>query len=109
DLWSLIHVWDYIMQPTTFFRREALQEVGYLDENLHWCMDWDLWIKLAKKYKVAYINRVLANSREYAETKTSTGGWKRFREIVSVMRKYGTKKYPPGYFLYGTSTLYTQY
>ncbi len=106
DLWTLIHVWDYIMQPATFFRRDALKQVNYLEENLHWCMDWDLWIKLALKYDVGYINQVFANSREYAETKTSTGGWKRFREIISLMRKYGNKKYPPGWFLYGASTLY---
>jgi glycosyltransferase involved in cell wall biosynthesis len=106
DLWTLIHVWDYIMQPATFFRRDALKQVNYLDENLHWCMDWDLWIKLALRYDVGFINQVFANSREYAETKTSTGGWKRFREIISLMRKYGNKKYPPGWFLYGASTLY---
>jgi glycosyltransferase involved in cell wall biosynthesis len=109
DLWTLIHVWDYILQPTTFFKLDALQEVGYLDVNLHWCMDWDLWIRIALKHRVGYINRVMANSREYADTKTSTGGWKRFDEIVSVMRKYGTMKYPPGYFLYGASTLFTEY
>ncbi len=109
DLWTLIHKWDYIMQPTTFFKREALRKVGYLNESLHWCMDWDLWIKLASEYEVGYIDRVLANSREYEETKTSTGGWKRFREIVSLMRKYGNQKYPPGYFLYGGSTLYTEF
>jgi glycosyltransferase involved in cell wall biosynthesis len=109
DLWTLIYIWDYIMQPTTFFKREALQEVGYLDENLNWCMDWDLWIKIAKRFKVGYMDRVLASSREYADTKTSTGGWKRFREIVAVMRKHGRMKYPPGYFLYGTSTMYVEY
>ncbi len=107
DLWTLVNVWDYIMQPTTFFKRNALEKVGYLDEDLHWTMDWDLWIRLAKKYKVGYINKILANSREYAETKTSTGGWKRFKEIRTVLRKHGEKRFPPGYFIYAASTLYT--
>ena len=107
DLWTLIHVWDYIMQPTTFFRREALEKVGYLEKDLYWCMDWDLWIRLATQYKVAYLNQVLANSREYSETKTSTGGIKRFKELIRLMRKYGNMNYPPGYFLYGSSTLVT--
>lgn len=105
DLWTLIHVWDYIMQPTTFFRLKALQDVGYLDKKLHWCMDWDLWIRLASKYEVGYLNKVLANSREYDDTKTSTGGIKRFRELVGLMRKYGGMKYPPGFFLYAGSTM----
>ncbi|TVX97072.1 glycosyltransferase family 2 protein [Cohnella terricola] len=108
DLWTLIHMSDYIMQPATFFKRDALYSVGYLEEKLNWCMDWDLWIKLASKHEVGYINQVLANSREYEDTKTSTGGWKRFRELVSLMRKHGNMKYPPGYFFYGADTLYTQ-
>lgn len=107
DLWKLIHVWDYIMQPTTFFRKEAVEEVGYLDEDLNWCMDWDLWIRLSIKYDVKYLPRTLANSREYSDTKTSMGGTKRFRELVRLMRKYGSMKYPPGYFLYGASTIFT--
>ncbi len=105
DLWTLIHVWDYIMQPTTFFKREGLEKVGYLEKDLYWCMDWDLWIRLASVSEVGYINKVIANSREYSETKTSTGGIKRFKELIQLMRKYGNMNYPPGYFLYGSSTL----
>ncbi|PWR76195.1 glycosyltransferase family 2 protein [Methanospirillum stamsii] len=107
DEWTLVHKSDYIMQPTTFFKKEAFFRVGKLDTNLHWCMDWDLWIKLSKCYPVGYINDYLACSREYDETKTSTGGIKRFKEIVKVMRKYGNYRYPPGYFLYGCATLLT--
>jgi glycosyltransferase involved in cell wall biosynthesis len=107
DLWTLIHVWDYIMQPTTFFKKETIEKLGYLDKNLNWCMDWDLWIRLANAGKVKYISEFIANSREYGDTKTSTGGYKRFKEIVALMRKYSHKKYTPGYFLYGASTLYT--
>lgn len=105
NLWNLIHKWDYIMQPTTFFRKKALEKVGLLRIDLNWCMDWDLWIRLGMNYPVAMLDDVLANSREYAGTKTSTGGWRRFQEIVRLMREYGSLKYPPGYFLYGIDTL----
>ncbi|WP_105619013.1 glycosyltransferase family 2 protein [Vallitalea okinawensis] len=105
DLWTLTHVWDYILQPTTFFKKEALEKVGYLDKSLNWCMDWELWIKLSLNYKVGFINEVLANSREYGETKTSTGGIKRLKEITKLMRTYSNNKYPHGLFLYGTDTL----
>ncbi|MFC4599693.1 glycosyltransferase family 2 protein [Cohnella hongkongensis] len=108
DLWTLIHKWDYIMQPATFFKRKALEGVGYLNESLHWCMDWELWIKLASNYEVGYINQVIANSREYEDTKTSTGGWKRLKEIKLLMRKYGNMRYPPGLYLYFASTLYME-
>lgn len=107
DLWKLIHVWDYILQPTTFFRKNIFREIELPDTSLNWCMDWDLWIRIGCRFKVAYINFVFANSRVYSETKTDSGGLKRLAEITSVMRKYGRRKYPLGYFLYGEDAIET--
>ncbi len=104
DLWKLIYVWDYILQPTTFFRKNIFDKIPLLDTNLRWCMDWDLWIRIGSKFRVAYIDHVLANSRIYSKTKTGSGGIKRFQEIVSVIRKYGKRRYPLGYFYYGVDT-----
>jgi glycosyltransferase involved in cell wall biosynthesis len=107
DLWKLIHVWDFILQPTTFFKKEIFREIALPDINLTWCMDWDLWIRIGSRFKVSYVNYVFANSRVYSETKTDSGGLKRLREIVSVMRRYGSRKYPLGYFLYGEDAIET--
>lgn len=105
DLWALIHVWDYILQPTTFFRRSVFDALEPLDDSLTWCMDWDLWIRIASRFKVAYVDYVFANSRIYPQTKTGSGGFKRFREIVSIMRKYGRRRYPLGYLIFLEDTL----
>ncbi len=107
DEWALVHVWDYIMQPSAFFKRDVYFQVEGLDTSLNWCMDWDLWIRISKHYHVGYLNEFLACSREYEDTKTNTGGISRFFEIVKIMRKYGQHYYPPGFFLYGSSTLIT--
>ena len=107
DLWTLVNVWDYILQPTTFFKKSALEKVDYLDSDLNWCMDWDLWIRLAKVGKIKYISEYIANSREYGDTKTSTGGFKRLNEIKEVMKKYSDLRIIPGYYLYALSTMYT--
>src|SRR5262249_38082759 len=39
NLWKLIYLSDYILQQTTYFRKSVFDEVGYIDENLHWGMD----------------------------------------------------------------------
>lgn len=109
DLWTLINIWDYIMQPTTFFRAKFLKEVEYLNVDLNWCMDWDLWIKLALVSEVKYVKEIFACSREYGDTKTSTGGDKRMDEITALMQKYSGKEKPLGVQLYRSSTLYTKY
>ena len=61
---------------------------GGLDESLHYAMDWDLLLKLAKIGKVVAIPDHLANIRYYPETKTNTGGWKRMREIARIARSH---------------------
>lgn len=109
DYWKLVNFWDYIMQPATFFSRKMLQKVGYLDVNLHYCMDWDLWIKLAAVSEVKYIPELLACSREYGDTKTSTGGDKRLEEIIGLLQKYSGKKKPLGVSSYRASTFYTKH
>lgn len=60
-----------IPQPTAFMRREAVQIVGWVDENLHMAMDYDLWVKLALRYPLIYISGPpLAALRMHADMKT---------------------------------------
>jgi len=106
NLWKLVYHSDYISQPTVFLRRRALDEVGYLDESLHWGMDWDLFIRLGKQGRIAYIPQLLASQREYDDTKTASGGFRRFRELVRIMRRHGRRRYPPVFFAYGIDTCF---
>lgn len=41
-------------QGSTLFRMEAIRKVGGLDEKLMVAEDWDLWIRIAEKYKFYY-------------------------------------------------------
>jgi glycosyltransferase involved in cell wall biosynthesis len=109
NLWRLAFVADYILQQSAYFRRWALDEVGYLGEKLHWTLDWDLFIRIAKKYPLVYLNEDLGCLREYAETKSSAGGVKRAIEIRDVLRKHTGRRYPPGYLLYGADTYRLMY
>jgi len=40
-------------------RRQCLQKVGFFDEQLSRLQDWDLWLRLSKRYKIFYINQPL--------------------------------------------------
>ncbi len=104
DLWKLIYLWDNILQQTAFFRCQVFDQIDPLDENLHYGMDWDLWIRIGKKFRVDYIPEYLGNLREYSEAKTFSGGTTRFNELVSLMRRHGTMRFPPAYFTYGFGT-----
>ena len=78
-----------VVQPAMFYRRDRYWEVGGLDEDLHYAMDWELLLKLSRGgKKVIAINEPIAMLRCYENTKTETGGWKRTREIAMIGRKY---------------------
>jgi glycosyltransferase involved in cell wall biosynthesis len=76
-----------ICQPTAFFRRAALDTVGQLDPSLHYCMDYDLWIRLGRRFRIDRIKRFLANSRRYPETKSFAHRDELFTEIYAVAER----------------------
>jgi len=105
DLWTLVNLSDFVLQPTVFMRAGAVRAVGGLDESLHFGLDWDLWIRLACRGPVVKVAERLAQSREYAATKTARGGWRRLCELRAIMTRYGTWRWPPGARAYGLDTL----
>lgn len=86
---------NYISQMGVFMRKSALDEIGEADEALHYTMDYDLWLRLGKKYEPGYIPANLAYFRMYEETKSMTGFEKQFAEGLQVAKRHGTgQKWP---------------
>lgn len=104
NLWKLVYVCDYVLQQTVYFRRAALEQIGLLDESLHWGMDWEILMRLGKRFGLEYTSEYMGCIREYEETKTSSGGERRFRELAAILRRHGDRRYPPAYFIYGLDT-----
>ncbi|MCB0689071.1 MAG: glycosyltransferase [Saprospiraceae bacterium] len=94
DFSRLCNFSDFIMQPTTFFSMKHLEEVGFLDETLEYTMDWDLWCRFASIGSVHYEQKLIAANRDYGETKTNTGGWRRLNEIRKMTNRYRTLRWP---------------
>jgi glycosyltransferase involved in cell wall biosynthesis len=86
---------DFIVQPAAFFRRRAYEAVGGIDPQFHWALDYDLWLKMAPRFKFAYLPKVLANYRWVGNNKSAVGGSERLDEIASVFHRLGRR--PPAY------------
>jgi glycosyltransferase involved in cell wall biosynthesis len=84
---------DSVSQPATFWRRKLLDEVGYIDESLHFAMDQDLWARFAKKYKLHLIQEYLAEFRFTSDTKTGSSVHKTLNESKLVAERYADNKW----------------
>ncbi|MGV8828586.1 MAG: glycosyltransferase family 2 protein [Breznakibacter sp.] len=56
----------FIAAPTVLLRTAVVKEFGY-NENLYF-EDWELWLKISSKYKVAVINNVLVYYRVHGKS-----------------------------------------
>jgi glycosyltransferase involved in cell wall biosynthesis len=86
----------YICQPATFWKREVIEKVGLFNERLNYAMDYDYWIRIAKKYgNLRHVPEYLANSRFYQDTKTVSRRLEAHAEILDVIREhYGRQNVP---------------
>ena len=77
----------FICQPTAFFRRSVIETVGGLDARLQYCMDYELWIRLGRRFTIDRIPHALANSRQYPQTKTWAQRDRLFQELCAVTQR----------------------
>lgn len=60
-----------IFHQALFWRRELMQQVGMIDESLHFAMDWDFIIRLLLAGRFKRIRRHLGMFRVHEEAKTT--------------------------------------
>ena len=78
----------YLCQPAVFFRRSAVERVGLLDESLNYCMDYDLWLRMAQAgCRFAHLRERLAGSRLHQDTKTLGSRLKVHAELNTMLRR----------------------
>ena len=67
-------VTNYISQPATFWRRSLLEKCGLLDEDLHFVMDYEYWLRLWKTVPPMILHKDLAGFRIQSNSKTTSAG-----------------------------------
>lgn len=61
---------NYICQPAAFFAGEVFDAVGGLDETLCFAMDYDLWVRIGKRFPCRYLPEFLSMYRLHESSKT---------------------------------------
>ena len=94
---DVLKYWIYFSspaQPSIFFKRHILEEFKisdgkYLDEGLEFCMDYEFWLRIGKKYPLkTHIPRVLSYCRTYDSNKTGRDMDSAYREMSRVFSRY---------------------
>jgi glycosyltransferase involved in cell wall biosynthesis len=68
--YALLRRYNFIAQPTVFFRRAAI-ESRFVDETFDYSMDRELWLYLAQRCRFARLHHLVALDRDHLERKTA--------------------------------------
>ena len=85
-----------VMQNSTIFRKSVLDKVGLLDETLHYTMDLDLFIRIAKEYKSYTIDANIAKFRVWEDSKTTTSQMKFYKNMLVLKKKHKAHLFSSG-------------
>jgi glycosyltransferase involved in cell wall biosynthesis len=77
-----------IVQPATFWRREVHDLLGFLDEDLHYTMDYDWWLRLRDLGRPGKIARPLAGFRIHDASKSGSLFQQMLEEDYQTFRKH---------------------
>jgi glycosyltransferase involved in cell wall biosynthesis len=65
---------NFIMQPAVFWNRAIWNIAGPLEEQLHFAMDFDLWLRFFKVSPPILLDQPIGVHRTHEESKTSRAG-----------------------------------
>lgn len=94
---DLLRYWipyAWVAQNGIFFTRELLEKVKYgpevyVDEDLNFCMDYDLWLRMARICPFTkHLSQVGAYFRVYEDNKTGKSGLAVQKEFSRVYRRH---------------------
>ena len=85
----------FICQPAAFLWRDTFVEAGMMDVELQNALDYDLWIRLARRHTLLKVDEYLANSRMHSGAKTLGQRSAVYKAGIKVVKRhYGYVPFP---------------
>ena len=81
----------HIPQQAAFFRKKHWDQVGPLDPDFFFAMDYDLWVRLAGITSICYVPETWANFRLHQDAKTISADDRCWPEMLKVHYRDGGK------------------
>lgn len=79
---------NFISQPAVFWRRRFGEQIGPLDESLHYTMDYDLWLRMGRASPPLMLDLLLAHFRFHPASKSGQVNRRQFDEGYEVALRH---------------------
>ena len=91
--WAISHG-DYIVQPSSFWTRQAFEQTGQLREDLHFGFDWE-WFARAQASGVNFIpsEKYFSVYRLHNDQKSNENNVDRSKELILIERELNPSKF----------------
>lgn len=86
-----LYDYNYVPQPSTFWRTDLYEQTGGIDASLHVCMDGDLWARFAEVARPRHIQAVLSRMRLQPDQKTQKLRDESIRVQNEITMRYGVR------------------
>lgn len=89
--YDLIRWWSSnvrLHQPAIFFRRSVIEDIGLLNEDLHYAMDYEYWWRMSERYHFYYVAQPLAIQHRQPDSKTIQAWYRVLEEREKIFSPY---------------------
>ncbi len=79
----------FIGRLTVIVKKSILIELNLFDESLHSTDDWDMWIRISKKFKLSFLDEVIASYRIHPQSMSKNS----FNQLLNVSKVFSKHVY----------------
>jgi glycosyltransferase involved in cell wall biosynthesis len=97
DPFIFLYTYNYISQPSMFWRRGLYETVGGLDASFDLSMDADLWIRFSRVTEIHHIRRIWSRERIHPDQKTVRLRVASLAEDAAIRQRYSGDESRPVY------------
>lgn len=83
-----LYTYNYISQPSMFWRRSLYEAVGGLDRSFNLAMDADLWMRFSDIAEIHHVRRIWSRERMHPDQKTARLRGSSLAEDAVIRRRY---------------------
>ncbi|MCD4672483.1 MAG: hypothetical protein K8R77_07465, partial [Anaerolineaceae bacterium] len=88
--YGVLQIMNFISQPATFWRRSLVEQIGSLNEDLQYTMDYEYWLRIGRCHRLHVLPQRLAGFRMHALSKSGTRFEEQFIEELAVCQRYAS-------------------